>query len=80
MAYRANLTFSGKVTMIKGEVRELADSEVVADLLKCGYITDLSEKKKARAEATEPKREPEEKPTEEPKPEKKTRKGRGKNA
>lgn len=79
MAYRANITFSGKITMIKGEVRELADSEVVADLLKCGYITDLSEKKKARAEAVEPKREPEA-VAEEPKPEKKTRKGRGKNA
>ena len=47
MAYRALRSFSGLVTMVKGEVREIADEEIVKDLLRAGYIVDLSEKPKA---------------------------------
>lgn len=47
MAYRATKSFSGLVSMVKGEVRELEDEEIVKDLLKSGYIEDLSEKQKA---------------------------------
>lgn len=47
MAYRALKSFSGLVSMVKGEVRELKDEEIVKDLLKSGYIEDLSEKQKA---------------------------------
>lgn len=49
MAYRANKSFTGiKLTMHKGEVRDIADEELVSDLLRCGYITDLEEKQKAQ--------------------------------
>lgn len=47
MAYRALRSFSGIVTMVKGEVREIDNEEVVKDLLRAGYIVDLSEKQKA---------------------------------
>lgn len=47
MAYRATKSFTGLVSMVKGEVRELEDEEIVKDLLKSGYIEDLSEKQKA---------------------------------
>lgn len=52
MAYRANKSFTGlKLTMHKGEVRDIADESLVSDLLRCGYITDLEEKQKALKEA-----------------------------
>lgn len=47
MAYRATKSFSGLVSMVKGEVRELEDEKIVNDLIKSGYIEDLSEKQKA---------------------------------
>lgn len=51
MAYKANLSFSGKISMVKGEVREIIDEEVAKDLVRAGYVTDLSEKQKATATA-----------------------------
>lgn len=51
MAYKANISFSGKISMIKGEVREIIDQEVAKDLVRAGYVTDLSEKQKATATA-----------------------------
>lgn len=47
MAYRALRSFSGLVSMVKNEVREIKDEEIVKDLLRAGYIEDLSEKQKA---------------------------------
>jgi hypothetical protein len=47
MAYRATKSFSGLVSMVKGEVRELEDEKIVKDLIKSGLIEDLSEKQKA---------------------------------
>lgn len=46
MAYRALVSFSGVLSMVKGEVREITDEAVANDLVKSGYITDLSEKQK----------------------------------
>lgn len=54
MAYRALRSFSGIVTMVKGEVREIDNEEVVKDLLRAGYIVDLSEKQKAAAKSSKP--------------------------
>jgi len=45
MAYRALISFTGKVNMVKGEVRDLAE-DLAKDLIKAGYIADLSEKQK----------------------------------
>lgn len=47
MAYRATKSFTGLVSMVKGEVRELEDEKIAKDLIKSGYIEDLSEKQKA---------------------------------
>ena len=46
MAYRATKSFSGALSMVKGEVREIEDGEIVKDLLRAGYIEDLSAKQK----------------------------------
>lgn len=53
MAYRALKSFSGKITMVKGEVREIADAEVAKDLVKCGYVADLTPTKTEKAEKAE---------------------------
>ena len=44
--FKALKSFSGKISMVKGEVRDIADKEVVADLLRCNYIVDLTPTKK----------------------------------
>ena len=46
MAYRALKSFTGIVAMVKGEVRDIEDEEIVKDLIKSGFIVDLSEKQK----------------------------------
>lgn len=46
MAYRALKSFTGLLTMTKGEVRDIEDEALVKDLLKAGYLVDLSEKQK----------------------------------
>ena len=39
MAYMACVSFSGlKISMAKGQIREISDTALVADLLKAGYI------------------------------------------
>lgn len=45
--YKALVSFSGRVSMVKGEVRDINDPVAVADLLKAKYIVDLEAKKKA---------------------------------
>ena len=49
MQYKALVSFSGKLSMAMGEVREISDQSLVDDLLKAGYIIPL-ESKKAKAE------------------------------
>ena len=44
--YKALVSFSGKVTMSAGDVREIADTTIAEDLLKAGYIESLEPKKK----------------------------------
>lgn len=36
--YRAKISFTGLITMKKGEVRKINDKTLVKDLLKAGYI------------------------------------------
>ena len=43
--YKALETFVGKVSMVKGEVKEILDKEVANDLLKAGYIEELADNK-----------------------------------
>ena len=45
MVYRATRSFTGRITMIKGEVREISDEILVKDLLRCGYVVPAETKK-----------------------------------
>lgn len=55
--YKALVSFAGRISMVKGEVREIDDPEIVADLLKANYITDLNAKKKAAKRSSKKKTE-----------------------
>ena len=51
--YEAIQSFSGKVSMYVGEVKDLADDHIVKDLLRAGYIKEVcpvSDKGEAKAE------------------------------
>ena len=52
--YKALKSFSGKISMSKGQVKEIHDEAIVRDLLKVGYIEEV----KATAESIKPKPEP----------------------
>ncbi len=45
--YKALKTFSGLVTMVEGEVKDILDKEAVKDLLKAGYIEEINPAPKA---------------------------------
>ena len=46
--YRALISFSGKVSMKIGEVAEIADKAVAADLKDAGFIEEITEKAKEK--------------------------------
>ena len=52
--YKALVTFSGAESMAMGEVKELSDQFIIADLLRAGYIIHVETKpvkeKPAKAE------------------------------
>ena len=41
MLYKALTSFSGVISMAKGEVREISDSALIKDLSKAGYIMEM---------------------------------------
>lgn len=43
--HKALKSFSGIVSMYEGETREIDDAEIVADLLKAGYIEEVKPKR-----------------------------------
>lgn len=43
--HRALKSFSGIISMHEGEVREIDDAELVADLLRAGYIEEVKPKR-----------------------------------
>ena len=46
MAYKATIAFSGrKLSMRRGEVREITDEALAKDLLNAGYVIELKESK-----------------------------------
>lgn len=56
MAYLACVSFSGtKISMAKGQIREISDSALVNDLLKAGYIVPYEATDKKKAEPVEDK-------------------------
>ncbi len=42
--YKALVSFSGLITMYKGEEREIEDKNIVKDLLQAKYIEEIQEK------------------------------------
>ena len=43
--HKALKSFSGVISMYEGETREIEDAEIVADLLKAGYIEEVKPKR-----------------------------------
>ena len=76
MVYRATRSFTGRITMIKGEVREINDPEVEKDIVRCGYAVPVETAKKKAVEKSEETSEA----VEEVKPKAKAKKGGAKNA
>lgn len=47
--HRALKSFSGIISMHEGETREIDNAELVADLLKAGYIEEVKPKRSGRS-------------------------------
>lgn len=64
MKYKALISFSGVLSMKIGEIKEISDDNIVKDLVKAGYIEEVSslaekpivEEKKEVAKAITPKK------------------------
>lgn len=56
--YKALVSFSGVVSMAAGEVREISDPSVAADLLKAGYIEEFKENEPKKGKKERKKRSP----------------------
>lgn len=52
MKHRALVSFSGAISMTKGEVREISNPTVVEDLLKAGYIEPAEGEKPKKTTTT----------------------------
>lgn len=50
MKVKALRSFSGRVSMYKGEVRDLADEELIRDLAQAGHIEQVAQKRGAKDE------------------------------
>jgi hypothetical protein len=48
--FKALISFSGLISMTKGQVREIKDKEIIKDLLKAGYIEEVKSTKKKKEE------------------------------
>ena len=51
MKYKALVSFSGLISMRKGEINVINDKELVVDLIKAGYIEPI-EKPKTKTKKT----------------------------
>lgn len=54
--YKALITFSGKISMVKEQVREIKDEEIIKDLLQAGYIEEVKTAKKEEVKVTKAKK------------------------
>lgn len=43
-AFKALVSFSGVISMAAGDVREIADPAIAADLMRAGYIQEMKPK------------------------------------
>ncbi len=44
--FKALCSFSGIITMVKGEIKKIEDEEIIKDLLNAGYIEKVKEEVK----------------------------------
>ena len=49
--YKAKVSFSGKVSMAAGEVKDITDAAVAKDLLSAGYIEEVKPAEKVSTKA-----------------------------
>lgn len=48
MLYKAIKSFTGKITMRMGEVREITDSSIAEDLLRAKYVEPVKQAKQTK--------------------------------
>lgn len=46
--YKATKSFSGIISMKKGDEREIKDAEVAKDLIRAGYVIELADESKPK--------------------------------
>ena len=46
MKYKALISFTGKISMAMGEIRDISDPPIEKDLVDAGYIKPVEEEKK----------------------------------
>lgn len=49
--HKALKSFSGAISMCEGETREIKDADIVADLLRAGYIEEVKPKGRTKKTA-----------------------------
>ena len=60
--YRALISFSGKVSMAEGEIRDISDKAIADDLLDAKYIEEINPAKPEKKPDPKPEEKVEEKP------------------
>ena len=50
--HKALKSFSGTISMCEGETREIKDADLVADLLRAGYVEEVKPKGRTKKTAT----------------------------
>lgn len=50
--YKATKSFSGIISMKKGDVREINDEDVAKDLLRAGFVIGLESEEKPKASSS----------------------------
>ena len=48
LMYKATKSFSGIISMKKGDVREIKDDEIAKDLIRAGYVIELADESKPK--------------------------------
>ena len=51
--YKALKSFSGLVSMTKGQIKDIKDENIINDLLRCGYIEKVENEIKEKVEKVE---------------------------
>jgi hypothetical protein len=46
--YKALVSFSGSISMSKGQVKEIKDKEIIKDLIKAKYIEEVPQEKEVK--------------------------------